>query len=324
MPARPGNDTSARTLAHRGARAWRRACLGSALVAAMMAPGCNSARKPVAAPPADLASPAVENERADDPDCTFERETAASIDELCKAIAARFENGASCDPAESHLETAITSELDIDDEALTSAALFSLYVPEEFSDHVYIALRYRGAWHVSPLVTIYNPGAFGIYEGLEINRFDSEQLIPGGSPEVVIEMVKGRSDTDMGIDEEEGSTRAVVVVAGVLGGTIKHVMAVEKEYRYHRDRMGLMDEASDPASAAEAPGDDPAAGRANAAADDAAPALPIERASGVSVRFMPERGSVVIEAREDLEASHAPGVYALQTFPVQCLPPSGL
>lgn len=313
MPARHGNDTSASTQAHRGARAWRRACLGSALVAVMMAPGCNSARKPVAEPPTDVASPAVENERANDPDCAFERETAANIDELCKAIAARFENGASCDPAESHLETAITSELDIDDEALTSAALFSLYVPEEFSDHVYIALRYRGAWHVSPLVTIYNPGAFGIYEALEISRFDSEQLIPGGSPEVVVEMVKGRSDTDMGIDEEEGSTRAVVAVAGVLGGTIKHVMAVEKEYRYHRDRMGLREETSEPASATE--------DAANAAADDAAPALPIERASGVSVRFMPERGSVVIEAREDLEASHTPGVYALQAFPVQCLPP---
>lgn len=316
MPARHGDDPSARTQAHHGARVWRSACLGSALVAALMASGCNSARKPVAEPPADLASPAVENERADDPDCTFARETAANIDELCQAIAARFENGASCDPAESHLETAITSEIDIDDEVLTSAALFSLYVPEEFSDHVYIALRYRGAWHVSPLVTIYNPGAFGIYEGLEIDRFDSEQLIPGGSPEVVIEMVKGRSDTDMGIDEEEGSTRAVVAVVGVLGGTIKHVMAVEKEYRYQRDRMGLREDASDPASA----GDD----AADAAADDAAPALPIERASGVSVRFLPERGSVVIEARADLEASHAPGVYALQTFPVQCLPPSAL
>jgi hypothetical protein len=315
MPARHGNDTSASTRAHH--RAWRRACLGSALVAALVAPGCNGARKPVAEPPADVASPAVEDERADDPDCTFARETAANIDDLCQAIAARFENGASCDPAESHLDTAITSDLDIDDEALTSAALFSLYVPENFSDHVYIALRYRGAWHVSPLVTIYNPGAFGIYEALEINRFDSEQLIPGGSPEVVVEMVKGRSDTDLGIDEEEGSTRAVVAVAGVLDGTIKHVMAVEKEYRYQRDRMGLREEASDPASA----GDDAGEDAADAAADDAAPALPIERASGVSVRFLPERGSVVIEAREDLEASHAPGVYTLRTFPVQCLPP---
>jgi hypothetical protein len=283
-------------------------------VTALVAPGCSGAPGPVEKPPAAAASTPVAHQRAGDPDCAFEKETAATIDALCNAVAAKLEDGASCDPALSHLETAIASELDIDDEALTSAALFSLYVPDEFSDRVYLALRYRGAWYVSLLVTIYNPGAFGIFEYLDITSFESEQLVPGGSPEVMIEFEKSHSDRDMGIDEEEGTTRTVVAVAGVLGGAIQHIMAVEKAYHYQRDRMGLMEDAPDPASAGDEAGD--GAG----AAGDAARALPIERASGVDVRFVPARGSVVIEAREGVTASHPPGVYPLQAFPIQCLP----
>lgn len=289
-----------------------------------MASGC-SAHRPAtastgqpgsASPAATPTTPGATAPTSPDPasagDCAFDTDRAATIDELCAAIAARFEDGASCDRSESHLETAIADEIEIEDKALTRAALFSIYAPEDHSDHVYIALRYRGAWHVSTLVTIYNPGAFGISEYLEITSFQSDQLIPGGSPEVVIRFVKIRNDTDMGIDEEEGSTRAVVAVLGALGGKISHLMAVEEDYKYHRDRLGLMDEVSDTESAGDA--------AAEPAADDAARALPIERTSGASVRFVPARGSVIIEARENIAPSHQPGVYSLQAFPVRCLP----
>lgn len=294
-------------------------------MAASMAAGCSSAHTPAtastgqpgsASPAATPTTPGATAPTSPDPasagDCAFDTDRAATVDKLCAAIAARFEDGASCDRSESHLETAITDEIEIEDKALTRAALFSIYVPEDHSDHVYIALRYRGAWHMSTLVTIYNPGAFGISEYLEITSFKSDQLIPGGSPEVVIKFVKIRNDTDMGIDEEEGSTRAVVAVLGALGGKISHLMAVEEDYKYHRDRLGLMDEVSDTAIAGDA--------AAEPAAGDAARALPIERTSGASVRFVPARGSVIIEARENIAPSHQPGVYSLQTFPVRCLP----
>ncbi len=289
-----------------------------------MASGC-SAHKPAtvstgqpgsASPAATPTTPGATAPTSPDPasagDCAFDTDRAATVAKLCDALAARFESGASCDRSESHLETALADEIEIEDKALTRAALFSIYVPEEYSDHVYIALRYRGAWHVSTLVTIYNPGAFGISEYLEITSFQSDQLIPGGSPEVVIRFVKIRNDTDMGIDEEEGSTRAVVAVLGALGGKISHLMAVEEDYKYQRDRLGLMDEVSDTDIAGDA--------AAEPAAGDAARALPIERTSGASVRFVPARGSVIIEAKENIAPSHQPGVYSLQTFPVRCLP----
>jgi hypothetical protein len=257
---------------------------------------------------ADLASRGVEVERAPEPDCAFASHQAASLGELCAAIAAQFETGASCD--QSNMESRIETGIDIQDRALTRAALFSFYVQEHYSDYVYIALRYyQGAWHASPLVGIYNPGAFGIYGDLEITSLESEQLIPGGSPEVVLRFVKGHSDTDMGMDEGESSQTEVVAIFGVVGGKISHLMAVREKSEYQRDRLGLMDDE---------PGTATAEREAANATGEAA--LPIERKSGVRVSFVPAQGRVVIEASGDIAPSHQPGVYSLQTFPVRCLP----
>lgn len=333
MRARHGNHASATSQVSQRAR--RSALLGGALMAALI--GCSSAQTPATTPAgqpgsaspaatpdtpgatagatpatvekrlADLTKQGIKVERTAGADCAFESKQAATVARLCETMASQQEGPASCDPGASRLENALDHEIDIDDKALTSAALFSMYVEENFSDLVYIALRYRGAWHVSPLATVYNPGAFGIFEDLEITRFESDQLIPGGSPEVVVRFIKHRRDTDMGIDEEEGSTHAVVAVFGVMGGKVSHLMAIEEDFSYLRDRLGLMDEESE----TEAGGD----GAAGHTRD-----LPIERKRGVSVRFVPARGSVVIEARQDLEPSHEPGTYSLQTFPVRCLP----
>lgn len=49
-------------------------------------------------------------------------------------------------------------------------------------------------------------------------------------------------------------------------------------------------------------------------------ALPIELESGVGVRFVPAQGKVAIDAIKDIEPSHQPGVYSLQSFPIRCLP----
>jgi hypothetical protein len=260
----------------------------------------------------DLAGKGVEIEPAIEPECMFESHQAADVASLCRAIAAQHEGGgASCD--ESRMDGTISEEIDIQDRALTSAALFSLFVQEDHSDYVYIALRYRGAWHVSPVAVIYNPGAFGIFESLEITSLESEQLIPGGSPEVVLRFVKGHGDTDMGLDEEESSQIDVVAIFGVVAGKVGHLMAVRESYEYMRDRMGLMDDAELGAATAEG----------EAADETGDTKLPIERKSGVDVRFEPARGKVVIEARKDIDPSHQPGVYALQSFPVRCLPVFG-
>jgi hypothetical protein len=292
-------------------------------MAALVIPGCGGAHGPAATTPA--ATPAsqpgsagpvatapagngVASEGAGEPECALTRYQVASIDQLCHAIAARFEGGASCD--ESRMESAIENEIDIEDRALTSAALFSLYVQEEYTDTVYVALRYRGAWHASPLAAIYNPGAFGIFEDLEITSLDSEQLIPGGSPEVVLRYVKSHGDTDMGLDEAESTQNEVVAIFGVVAGKIGHILAVRERYEYSRDRMGLRE-------------DDPSAAEGDAANTTGNTALPIERKAGVDVRFVPARGQVVIEARENIDPSHQPGVYSLQTFPVRCLPVFG-
>ena len=189
-------------------------------------------------------------------DCVFSRYEVASLDKLFPAIAAQLYNDASC--GKSRMESSFTDQIDIQDEALTEAALFPLYVEED------------RAWHASPLIAVYNPGSSGIFEDLESSR------------------------------------REVVAIFGILDGNVRHLMAVMERSEYQRERLGLMDELG--AAAAE--------GEAAETTGDAA--LPIVRKSGVTVRFVPAKGNVAIEARKDLDPSQEPGMYSLETFPVRC------
>lgn len=78
-----------------------------------------------------------------------------------------------------------------------------------------LAVRLPDGWYVAEeVVRLYNPGAFGIYEAIDKATLELQDVVPGGSPEVVFRYNHGRSDQDAGIAEVESNEGEYLVVCG--------------------------------------------------------------------------------------------------------------
>lgn len=214
--------------------------------------------------------------------------------------------GPTCE--ESWIDDWSNDELDIEHKHLDRALLFSVFVREETSDYIFLGLHYRKQWYVTQLAYVYNPGAFGIFEGMSAQRFEAEQLIPGGPPEIVVSLHKNRNDTDPGIDEEESIDSSLLFVVGIERGQVARLLSLVEDYSYHRDRMGLEEEEEE-----EDDDDD--------AEEDDEGKWPIEKKSGIDVSFDNDKGQVILKAYEDKPASHPAGTFMLATFPQPCVEP---
>jgi tetratricopeptide (TPR) repeat protein len=83
---------------------------------------------------------------------------------------------------------------------------------------------------------VYNPGAFGIFEELE-SSLSAEQVVPGGSPEIVMTAKHQRADTDLGILEQESETTEWTLVCGLVGDAPRCLAKIPAIYEYERDVM---------------------------------------------------------------------------------------
>src|SRR5690606_26880819 len=80
----------------------------------------------------------------------------------------------------------------------------------------YLAFKTQGGWFVSQEVAyVYNPGAFGIFQGLEGQELVLRDVIPGGTPEVLFRFVHHGHDSNMAGAEQLDSSFERLVVCGI-------------------------------------------------------------------------------------------------------------
>jgi hypothetical protein len=81
----------------------------------------------------------------------------------------------------------------------------------------FLAVRSRDAIVVSPIGQVYNPGAFGVSGEIETRRFELVDLVPGGSPEVLLRYQVWTADTDLAGCEWSSSTEGALVLCSSEG-----------------------------------------------------------------------------------------------------------
>lgn len=80
----------------------------------------------------------------------------------------------------------------------------------------HLAVRTRIGWFIAEeAATTYNPGAFGIFEYLEVKELAMRDAIPGGAPELLLKSVHDRTDSNMGVNELEEYSDQTLMVCGV-------------------------------------------------------------------------------------------------------------
>ena len=99
-----------------------------------------------------------------------------------------------------------------------------------------------GRWFTLPLQTLFNPGAFGIYNRYEEPRFEIEELAGDGTKQLVVHWTRHYTDTDMGILEAESEESQRVIVIGMRGKNPALLANFEQKYTYLRDRLEVDDE----------------------------------------------------------------------------------
>jgi Tfp pilus assembly protein PilF len=82
--------------------------------------------------------------------------------------------------------------------------------------HLAMQTKIDGKWWVAPHVeSAYNPGAFGIYEGIAGEKIEVLDRIVGGAPEVVLQLRHERTDSDLGWNEVESYTTESMLLCGI-------------------------------------------------------------------------------------------------------------
>lgn len=100
----------------------------------------------------------------------------------------------------------------------------------------YPAVRTDDGWTLFEIAAYeYNPGAFGIYEELEIPYQKVEGVLEGGKPALVVQFEKGRSDRDMGIEEVEYESSALTMICAREGKQAWCTQPLYRRFAYTRE-----------------------------------------------------------------------------------------
>jgi len=91
----------------------------------------------------------------------------------------------------------------------------------------YVALLYPDHWYVGTLGGEYNPGVGYIGESFEVKSVVSDELVPGGRPEVILTALWQHHDGDYGDNTMEFGDETVVVHFSLDGDTPRWLGAVK-------------------------------------------------------------------------------------------------
>ena len=98
------------------------------------------------------------------------------------------------------------------------------------------AIKTSSGWVVfASIASLYNPGAFGIFEELQWSEAKYEDLLPGGELEWVLGFSMERTDSDMGINEFEAESAAATLVCTREGADAWCTEPMLSAYSYSRE-----------------------------------------------------------------------------------------
>jgi hypothetical protein len=87
-----------------------------------------------------------------------------------------------------------------------------------------------------PIASLYSPGTMGMSADYEVQRFELVDLIPGGAPEVVLQVRQMENDEDMGVCERTGGTDQRTWVCGLVDDAIRcAALPIEATSYFERD-----------------------------------------------------------------------------------------
>lgn len=112
------------------------------------------------------------------------------------------------------------------DEGKVQATVFSYYDYEMFDETFVLALVVDGVLHTTQLAWVGHPGVGYADENVESIVLRSEDLVPGGRPEIVVEWSIGGHDLDPGVDSEEFWSAKRVAFVSVEGGSPQWLAAL--------------------------------------------------------------------------------------------------
>lgn len=93
-----------------------------------------------------------------------------------------------------------------------------------------------------PIASLYSPGTMGMSADYEVQRFELVDVIPGGTPEVVLQVRQMENDEDMGVCERNGGTDQRTWVCGLVDEAIRcAALPMEATTYFERDE-GCCDE----------------------------------------------------------------------------------
>ena len=129
---------------------------------------------------------------------------AESVEALCERLQARVRSMAGLESEGEEAACEVAARQAVDGERLKEVALLLVEDPDGLGEAWYfLAMKGEGGWvNAGEIGYLYNPGVFGISEEAEV-EVSVEDTIPGGDPEVVVELRLTRADTDMDIGEYE-------------------------------------------------------------------------------------------------------------------------
>ena len=96
-----------------------------------------------------------------------------------------------------------------------------------------------------PIASLYSPGAMGMSADYEVHRFELVDVIPGGAPEVVLQVHQRENDEDMGVCERTGGTDERTWVCGLLDGAIRCASIPMESTSYFERDEGCCEEEED-------------------------------------------------------------------------------
>lgn len=155
-------------------------------------------------------------------------------DAYCEEGAAGFtrEDLQSCDQIEENVRTPTGA---------TSAALDARLIEHSVlvlgaDVNVTLVLKAGRQARAVPIASLYSPGTMGMSADYEVQRFELVDVIPGGAPEVVLQVRQMENDEDMGVCERNGGTDQRTWVCGLVDEAVRcAALPMEATTYFERD-----------------------------------------------------------------------------------------
>lgn len=122
-----------------------------------------------------------------------------------------------------------------------------------FSPQVYaVGLRTDRGWHTIEFTNAYHPGAGGACDALLVQQFETLQLVPGESEEVLLSFEYYSHDIDMGVNRVSEFNYRGTLICGMDGNAPYCAVDIPRKYEKARKLLFPSEEKNNPCPSSDA------------------------------------------------------------------------